>query len=541
MFSFFRDQRWGFFRLNQKALEEGQTSDPRLAALRREVADHPSFGLTPQKLAATFAAAEEGDLTAQADLFLDMEEKDAHLFAEMSKRRRALLSLPWRIAPPHRPTPGEKKAAEASAEVFADVPAKEDILLNLMDGCGHGFSALEVTWRRQGRLWRPKNLEHQPQRLFQLDKATRTKIRLRDGSQDGADLLPFGWVLHTHRAKPGYIARSGLLRVLSWPYLFKALSIRDLAELLEIYGIPMRLGTYQPGASDDDKRKLMAAVVGIGHRAAGIIPAGMQIDFKGAAEGNHQPFLEFAAYMDRMISKAILGGTLTSGTDGGGAYALGEIHNEVRHELLISDARQVQDTLTRDLLYPLAALNGFAPDGPTRAPRFEFVIKSQTAAVDLNTFSLGISRLATLMGDDPKNGIPVSWVREQTGIPAPNEEAVLVSQKLALEPAQTAAGNLPTSAAPEKAALRAGAAGQEGHPADALAERLAAEAAPAVAAWAEHLAGLARSAGSLEELRAAVLAAYGDLPSAALAQALEGGLMAAQAAGRFDVEQGAGE
>ncbi|WP_420480586.1 phage portal protein family protein [Pseudomonas aeruginosa] len=30
---------------------------------------------------------------------MDMEERDAHLFAEMSKRKRAILGLDWAVAP----------------------------------------------------------------------------------------------------------------------------------------------------------------------------------------------------------------------------------------------------------------------------------------------------------------------------------------------------------------------------------------------------------------------------------------------------------
>ncbi|MGL9774714.1 MAG: phage portal protein family protein [Sodalis sp. (in: enterobacteria)] len=40
------------------------------------------------------------------------------------------------------------------------------------------------------------------------------------------------------------MAESGLFRVLVWTYLFKNIAARDLAEFLEIYGLPTRVGTY---------------------------------------------------------------------------------------------------------------------------------------------------------------------------------------------------------------------------------------------------------------------------------------------------------
>ena len=42
--------------------------------------------------------------------------------------------------------------------------------------------------------------------------------------------------------------------------------------------------------------------------------------------------------MERSTSKAVLGGTLTSGEGEHGTQALGKVHNELRHDLKKSDA-----------------------------------------------------------------------------------------------------------------------------------------------------------------------------------------------------------
>ena len=53
-------------------------------------------------------------------------------------------------------------------------------------------------------------------------------------------------------------------------------------------------------------------------------------------------------WCERTQSKGILGGTLTSQADGKtSTNALGNIHNEVRHDLTVSDARQLEGTITR--------------------------------------------------------------------------------------------------------------------------------------------------------------------------------------------------
>jgi len=393
-------------------LAEPQTA--RLAALRQSVAEHPSRGLTPVKLARILEDSERGDITAQHELFMDMEEKDTHIFAEMSKRKRAILKLDWDVAAPRNASKAEQDAAAYARELLQDMPDFEDMLLDLLDAIGHGFAALELEWQLLGREWVIKQADHRPQTWFQLDE-TRNGLRLRDGSMAGQVLQPFGWAVHTHRAKSGYLTRSGLHRVLVWPYLFKNYSVRDLAEFLEIYGLPLRLGKYPAGATEEEKATLLRAVTEIGHNAAGIIPEGMLVEFEEAAKGSHEPHMAMTEWCERSESKAILGGTLTSQADGkSSTNALGNVHNEVRHDLLASDARQLAGTLTRDLVYPLLALNGRAPDSLRRCPRLVFDAQE---AEDMKLYADALPKLVAVGVQ-----VPAKWANEKLRIPLPQKD-----------------------------------------------------------------------------------------------------------------------
>ncbi|WP_350355632.1 phage portal protein family protein [Serratia symbiotica] len=183
-------------------------------------------------------------LCRQADFFSDMEERDGHLFAELSKRRRAVMPLSWSIEPPRNANAREKAMAAEATEWFQDLPDFESLLFDMLAAIGHGFSPVELEWERAEGIWLPKAFHKRPQRWFQTPQFQGNTITLIDSSQDGAPLQPFGWLLHKHRAKSGWLAESGLFRVLAWSYLFKNLSARDLAEFLEIYGLPMRVGKY---------------------------------------------------------------------------------------------------------------------------------------------------------------------------------------------------------------------------------------------------------------------------------------------------------
>jgi phage gp29-like protein len=227
--------------IQREALDTPQTAQ--MASLHREFANHPGRGLTPQRMHTIFLSAEQGDLTAQADLFDDMEERDAHILAEMGKRRRAMLTLEWRIAPPRNATAAETRMAEEVTEWLLDVPDFEDVQLDALSAIGHGYSCQELEWQRTGSLWLPRSVTFRAHSWFTLDRETRTNLRLRAGSSmDGEPLTPFGWIVHTHKAKSGYLARGGLFRSLAWPYLLRNYSARALAGFLEIHGLPLRLG-----------------------------------------------------------------------------------------------------------------------------------------------------------------------------------------------------------------------------------------------------------------------------------------------------------
>ncbi len=98
----------------QKPVQGLQTDVAQITATGRVIAEHPSNFITPQKMRALFEDAERGDITAQHELFADIEERDSDIAANLGTRKRALLTLDWRITPPRNATPAEDKLAEAA-------------------------------------------------------------------------------------------------------------------------------------------------------------------------------------------------------------------------------------------------------------------------------------------------------------------------------------------------------------------------------------------------------------------------------------------
>ena len=508
--------------IERKTLAEPQTA--RMASLHQEFADHPARGLTPQRLHSIMTSAEQGDLTAQSDLFEDMEERDTQIFADMSKRKRALLTIDWRIDPPPDASAAEKALAVYATERLEAIADLEDVILDALTAIGHGFSCQEMTWGKIDGEVLPDKIEHRPQSWFTVDQATRSQIRLRGTSMDGEPLNPFGWIMHQHKSRSGYIARSGLFRVLVWPYLFRNYAARDMAEFLEIHGLPLRLGKYPANATQDERRTLLNAVVNIGHAAAGIIPEGMLIEFQEAAKGSHDPFTAMIDWCERSVSKAILGQNVGHDSASKGSLAGSEVDNEVRKDLLKSDARQLQGTLTRDLIYPILAINKGLGD-IRRCPRMVFDFRD---VEDLGVFAESLPKLVGAGMTD----IPLKWAHEKLGIPeAIDGEKVLTA-------GNSSAPTVPRVAEPEpaKAALKfTPLADVTPSDTNQLADVVESAAAPALKDMLEHVRSLAEKADSLEQLRDWLLDAYGELDSSKMADVMATGLGIANLTGRYDV------
>ena len=494
------------------APEEPQTAH--VGHLQREFERHPARGLTPQRLQAIMVGAEQGDLLGQLDLADDMEERDAHVYAELSKRRGAITGLAWSIEAPDNATADEQSLTDAmkdwtsAIEVSADgvVGGFELLIDGMTDAILKGYAPHEMVWARNQRVMLPR-LTKQPQRWF-TPSADRRRLLLRSremtaGTEDlppvqGEELWPLSWLVHMHPARSGFISRMSLARVLFWPYLFKNYSVRDLAEFLEIYGLPMRVGKYPTGASDDEKRRLMQAVVQLGHNAAGIMPQGMSLEFEAAAAGTEVPFVAMWDRMDAAESKAILGQTLTASEGQHGTQALGSVHNEVRMDIRNSDARRIEATVRRQLFAPIARLNWPGAEG-LRMPRLEL---DTGEAEDLGAFADALPSLA-------KAGlqIPVKWAQGKLRIPEPVDgEAVMSGPPDPVippgaDPAADPAGpaGRPGAKPPRKAAL---AGDPSADPAPAVQDRFDDLVDEAVAEWQPLVAPIVQPL--LDELQAAV-------------------------------------
>lgn len=393
------------------ALREEQAA-AQLTGVRSPFGDHPSKGLTPPRLASILLQAEEGDPMRYLELAEDMEEKDLHYLSVLGTRKRAVTQLVITVE-----AASDDKVDVDNADFvrgWLNRDELEDDLFDILDAVGKGFSNSEIIWDFSERQWWPARIEWRFPQWFEFDRRDMRTPMLR--TERGPEpLAPFKYIHHVAKAKSGLPIRGGLARAAAWSWMFKNYSVKDWVAFAEVYGMPLRLGKYQPGASENDIRTLRRAVAAMSSDAAAVVPKSMEIDFVDAKRsgqgGGGDVYQALAEYLDQQISKGVLGQTATTDAIAGG-HAVGQEHNLVRNDIKRADAKQLAGTLNRDLVRPLIDLN----KGPQKLyPRIVIRLHEET---DIAVMSEALAKLVPL-------GLKVqqSEVRDKIGFADPDKDA----------------------------------------------------------------------------------------------------------------------
>jgi phage gp29-like protein len=520
-----------------RPIESGLTKRPEtreiaVAQLRDRWSTYPSKGLTPAKLAEILAQADAGDVQRQAELFEEMEEKDAHLGSQFGLRKQAVTGLDFEIQPSPLDPKGED-VANFCRQCIEALPNWDENLQDMLDALSKGYSVHEIMWdQSEGQaMARGLNWIH-PKKITFWNSLTPCVLTEAEPSR-GEELQPFKWIYHRHKARSGYDTRAGIMRTCTWMYLFKNYTIKDWVSFSETYGQPLRIGKYGPNASEQDKEALFQAVRSIGVEAAGIISRNTEIEFIEAVRtGSLNVYEVLANFCDAQMSKAILGQTLTSeagGSKGQGSMALGKVHNEVRLDLVRADAKALAKSINHLLLLPLVGFN-FGWDRPL--PQFKFVIEEPE---DLEA----LSKVYTAFIDRGQK-VSQEHIAARFGIPMAGEGETPLPGKAPAASAPTGTGDMPLKHLVLKAKPPAAPqADLTGAPVVAELTQRVSQAA-GLAAWVHGLEALLAQCASLEEFRDRLVDAFAGMNPADVAEALQQALAVAELSGRFDASSGLG-
>ncbi len=394
---------------------------PRMLSTRTE-----ATGLSPERLGQIMRSANHGLARAYLTLAIDMEERYLHYRSQLQTRKLALDGVDVNVTAPK----GVRSEIVDFVQSLVDQPIFRDACQHLMDGVGKGYSVVEPVWEYQQNALRPVVYNHRDPRYFRYDEVGLRTLHLLDDSERCGEMVksPY-FIKHEPILQSGVQIRAGLARSAAWAFMVQQFTLQDWASFCELYGTPLRVGKYGRNATVQDQMVLLRAVRSIGSDAAAIIPADMEISFQqmNGSQG-HNVYERLINYTDKKISMLVIGQTMTA--EDGSSLGQAKVHNEVRHDIMRADGRQLSATINRDLIQPAVAMN-FGPQDVYPTIAFEV------------TENDDIKAIADAIGVGVPLGLKVSqnWFRKKIGAPDPQEGEDLLKAPEGAKP--KAVGDMP--------------------------------------------------------------------------------------------------
>lgn len=452
----------------------------------------------------------------------DEIDRDSHAGSVLQTRALAVVGKDWSIVPAKSAKKAGRPAATSQEKFVAD------FVTEVLEGCNfdqaraellqailYGYYAAEVLWavRPDGRIGIKKILGKHPRR-FVFTPEREPRLLTPQSMIDGEPVPARKFVVFTFGDSDNPYGK-GVGRRLWWPVWFKKNGIKFWMIFLDKFGMPTTVGKYPPGTLKTEQDALLAAIDAIQTDTGIKIPDTMSIEFLEAARAGTVTHEALCEYMDRQISKAVLGQTAsTEGT--AGKLGNEEAQDEVRQDILEADADLLDTVLNETLIRWIVDYN-FA--GVTDYPK---IVTHAAASPDLKERIEIDSSLASDVG------LPMGkqYFYETYGIPEPaeGEELVKPSPK---SPFGGMEGAMKKKQPPEFAE------GQRFTPDQAALERFIAKMRGVPSEMETKIIASVESAQSYEEAMTALLDTYPDFDADELADLMERALFNAELFGRY--------
>lgn len=330
---------------------------------------HPGSGLSAELLLSFYRTAERGVPVYQFDCFDDLIEGDGHLRGLIDGRIQSVSGKEWVVLPGRANDPASAAAALALEGHLRNDLGFRDFLEHQLTAPFYGFAATNLVWDFVDGEVMPVRFVNVAHRRFAApsqDRANEIMLIAGDSKYELIALEPGLWAVSRYRHRNPWAA--GLMRTGAWWAMFKRWSWRDWQIFADMFGLPVVVGYYEEGASEPARLALIEAVKQIGEDGYAVLSAATSIIMKESARSGDATSV-YPAISDRaeaQMSKLILGATLTTDAGGKGSYALGAVHENKSYNLMVSDARRVEEMFVRDIGRPFVAWNGYGNAAPPR-------------------------------------------------------------------------------------------------------------------------------------------------------------------------------
>ena len=456
----------------------------------------------------------------------DEVDRDAHAGSVMQQRIMAVVGKEWEITPARTDRKAGRPAATTREQAIAEFVS--DTLLNcnfdqarqeLLKAILYGHYEAEIIWQPDNANLKIKKIIGKHPRRFIFTPQRELRLLTLTSMIDGEALPDKKFLSFTYGDSDNPYG-SGLGRRLWWPVWFKKHGIKFWMVFLEKFGMPTIVGKYPSGTMPEMQKNLMNAIEAIQSDTGVKIPDTMSVEFLEASRAGSVTHAQLCEYMDRQISKAVLG--QTASTDGTpGKLGNEEAQMDVRQEIVEADA-DLLDACLNETLIPWIVDYNF--------PGVPVYPKIKTFANARPDLTARVSVDKTLVVDI---GLPVakSYFYDTYGIPEPSEgeELVEVRPSASVMPAQTEA----QGAAGKQFAERDAKFTPDQQAIEWLAGKAVDSASGSVNGNEAKILKAVQDAGSYEEAMQNLLEIYPGLNMDELARIMENSILNADLFGRW--------
>ncbi len=406
-------------------------------------------GLTPDRIITILQSAFTGSFVGQQALFDLMEDTWPRLKKNLNELKRAIEMADWHAEAFALPEKKPSAQAEAKRDLLAQaiktfLPRPEadeasygSMIYDLCDAVGKGVSVQEIYWELRakyagaGPAIVPRAAKWVPPRYYGyygLDPEL--QLSPTGFGSDWGPFPPDKFIIAFFKTKTGHPLTGALLRSLATMWLGANFSYDWALNLAQLFGLPFRWVEYDPSRKDllDD---ICAMLENMGSAGWGAFPAGTKFQMheavKNAAETPAAFLMKLA---DTAADLLILGQTLTGDAGKQGSRALGEVHQDVRQDVLTYVASWAASKLNETLVPSLMRLNyGDNEEDP----------KLVCEIITVQDAKMLAERDQILIGE---LGMPVArkWLydRHDIPIPGPTDDVFEVAQVKPIENNPTA-------------------------------------------------------------------------------------------------------
>lgn len=383
--------------------------------------------ISPSQLNQILLNAESGYLGYLYDLYFKIRTFDSRVAGAVQSRVLAVTKYDYQVTAGNSEDPRSVEAAEFVRDNLGKLDMTK-LKKQMMDGILDGLSLFENIFEAEdGKIYLKSVNQISQSRLgFSRYSAFHGgefgDITLQSGlaSYEPISKYPVGKITKVVNSdKPGYYDLTGVMRpVLRW-YIIKYFTVKFWSQYSETYGYPIQTIEMMNQDFDKFQNEAIKFMKSAQRNKYAALKEGMKYAIhetnKTATTDIYKKLIEQA---DSEMVISILSQTLTTDVGSSGSRALGDVHNEVRHDVIESDNQVLDNTINRDIVDVLTRIN--FPDLPHELyPHFDTMIPR---SVNREAVGRAIKTITSIPGIN----IPLDWAYEELNIPQPSDDEPVI-------------------------------------------------------------------------------------------------------------------